>query len=130
MTTRRPGSGEPKLETGISFILISGVIVSIILELIGIILLYYTYGHLNISQDTNMFIKGHNFFSFIYETFSRKHPSGSAVLFMTAGVITLILTPYIRIIASVIYFAWEKNTKYVLITLFVLLVVTLSLALH
>jgi len=56
--------------------------------------------------------------------------NGSAILFMTAGIMVLILTPYIRVIASVIYFGWEKNFKYVLITLFVLVVVTLSLALH
>lgn len=124
------GSGESKLETGISYLLIAGVIISLILEIIGIIILYHSYGHLAISQDAGMFIQGHDFFSFIYQQFQGKHAVGSAVLFMTAGIIVLILTPYIRVIASVIYFGWEKNIKYVLITLFVLVVVTVSLALH
>jgi uncharacterized membrane protein len=44
------------------------------------------------------------------------------------GVVILILTPYVRVLMSVLYFAWEKNTKYILITLFVLLLLTISLA--
>jgi len=130
MTINRLGSGESKLETGISYLLIGGVTVSLLLEIVGIIILYHSHGHLAISQDTSMFIQGHDFFSFIYEQFQEKHMNGSAILFMTAGIMVLILTPYFRVIASVIYFGWEKNFKYVLITLFVLVVVTLSLALH
>ena len=59
------GSGESKLETGISYLLIVGVIISLILEIVGIIILYHSYGHLAISQDAGMFIQGHDFFSFI-----------------------------------------------------------------
>ena len=130
MNINRLGSGEYKLETGISYLLIAGVIISLILEIIGVIFLLHSYGHLDISQDTSMFIQGHDFFSFIYKEFQGKHTEGSAILFMTAGIIVLILTPYVRVIASVIYFVWERNIKYVLITLFVLLAVTISLALH
>jgi uncharacterized membrane protein len=54
----------------------------------------------------------------------------SSLLFMTLGLVALILTPYIRVITSVIYFTWKKNSKYVLVTLFVLITLTASLALH
>jgi uncharacterized membrane protein len=54
----------------------------------------------------------------------------TAVAFITVGIIVLILTPYIRAVTSLVYFVWEKNRYYVLITLFVLVVLTLSLALH
>lgn len=130
MTINRLGGGESKLETGISYLLIAGVIISLLLEIAGIVLFYHSYRQLAISQDTSVFIQGRNFFNFMYKEFVGQHAEGSAILFMTAGIIVLILTPYIRLIASVLYFAWEKNIKYVLITLFVLLVVTLSLALH
>ena len=123
-------SSEPKLEKVISYLLITGVIISLLLEILGVIILYRSYGHLDISQDTSMFIRGHDFFTFIYQQLESGHAAGSAILLLTAGIIVLILTPYVRVIASVVYFAWEKNTKYVLITLFVLVVVTLSLALH
>jgi len=124
------GSGETRLETIISYLLIVGVLVSVILEAIGITLYYGTYGDVQVSQNQAVFISGKNFFAFIiYET---QHLLGSqnALLFMTLGLIILILTPYIRAITSVIYFAWEKHYKYVLITLFVLVVLTISLALH
>jgi len=77
-----------------------------------------------------MYIRGGDFFTFVLEQFQGKQVQGNAIQFMTAGIIVLILTPYIRVIASVLYFGWEKNTKYVLIALFVFAVVTLSLALH
>ncbi len=130
MSSNRLGSGESKLETGISYILIAGVIVSLLLEIAGVILLYHAYGTLAISRDTEMYIRGNNFFTFMFEQFQGKHAQGSGIQLMTAGIIVLILTPYIRVVASVFYFLWDKNIKYVLITLFVLVIVTLSLALH
>ena len=128
MTQPSLGSGETKLETIVSYLLIVGV--SLILEAIGIILYYGAHGNVQISQNPAVFIRGMDFFAFIiYQT---QHLIGSqnAILFMTLGLIILILTPYIRAISSVVYFAWGKNRSYVLITLFVLIVLTASLALH
>ena len=130
MTQPSLGSGETKLETIVSYLLMVGVVVSVILEAIGITLYYGTFGNVQVSQNQAVFISGKNFFAFIiYQT---QHLLGSqnAILFMTLGLIILILTPYIRAITSVIYFAWEKHYKYVLITLFVLIVLTISLTLH
>jgi len=42
------GSGESKLETAVSYILIVGVVVSILLEIIGISLFYQKYGNVQI----------------------------------------------------------------------------------
>ena len=49
---------------------------------------------------------------------------------MTLGILVLILTPYIRVVVSIVYFARERDYRYVLLTLFVLVVLSLSLALH
>ena len=130
MTNKKLGSGESSLETAISYMLIVGVMVSLVLEVLGIVFLYRSYGNLAISSDPNLFIRGRDFFSFVYQQFTGGHPAGAGVFLMTAGIIVLILTPYVRLVASVIYFAAEKNLKYVVITLFVLVAVTLSLALH
>jgi uncharacterized membrane protein len=78
----------------------------------------------------NRFIVGENFFALIYVKVQNLFVSAKALLFMTLGLIILILTPFIRAVAFVIYFAWSKNLKYVVITLFVLVVLTISLALH
>ncbi len=130
MTTRNLGSGESKLETIISYILIIGVLVSVVLEVIGIVLFYATYGNLQISQDKSVFISGQNFFAFTLDQFQHLFGAQTALVFITLGLIILILTPYVRAITSAIYFAWEKHYKYVLITLFVIIVLTASLALH
>lgn len=130
MSTKQLGSGESKLEIVISYMLIVGVVLSLILEVIGVAFLYGSFRRLDISQDPSFFIQGRDFFTFMFETIAGKHPAGPGISFMTAGIIVLILTPYIRVIASVFYFAAERNLRYVLITLFVLVVVTLSLALH
>jgi uncharacterized membrane protein len=42
----------------------------------------------------------------------------------------LILTPYLRVIMSVFYFIWEKNIQYIGITLFVLIILTISVITH
>ncbi|MCX6003301.1 MAG: DUF1634 domain-containing protein [Chloroflexi bacterium] len=129
MRVNKLGGSEPKFEKAIGYLLIIGVIISLLLEIVGVVILYRSYGNLNISQDANMYIKGRDFFSFIYQQITEKHTT-NAILFMTAGIIVLILTPYVRVIASVFYFAWQRNIRYVLVTLFVLVVVTLSLAFH
>lgn len=131
MTTKdQLGSGETRLETAISYMLIAGVIASLILEVAGGAFLYKAYGNLAISQDPSFFIQGRDFFAFVYQQFASKHVEGPGLLLMTMGIIVLILTPYLRVVASIIYFGIEKNVKYVFITLWVLVIVTLSLALH
>ena len=124
------GSGESKLETTISYLLIVGVVISLFLEVIGLILFYRSYSNLNILENSVAFIRGENFFSFVYTLFQRENVQNSALLSMTLGLVVLILTPYVRVITSVVYFAWKKNSKYVLVTLFVLITLTISLALH
>ncbi len=131
MTKTGLGSGESKLETIISYLLTIGVITSLVLETIGIVLFARSYGHLNILlQDKTMFIHGQNFFSFIFGLFRRGDEPNKAILFMTLGIVTLILTPYVRVIASALYFIWKRDAKYVVITVFVLIVLSVSLALH
>lgn len=117
-----------KFERIIGYILISGVAISLLLEIIGIVLYYHFYGQFKIFEDKAVFIHGKNFFNFLFELFGSEHIRQKAILLMTLGIAILMLTPYVRVILSVIHFAREKNVKYVLITLFVLLLLTISLA--
>jgi uncharacterized membrane protein len=130
MTSKPLGSGESKLETAISYLLIIGVSVSLLLEVAGLTLFYGEYANLNIMEKGVAFVHGQNFFSFIGRLFQGMYTQSNAFLFMTMGLVMLILTPYVRVVASVIYFAWRKNRKYVLVTLFVLIILTISLTLH
>ena len=131
MNLKELGSGESKLETAISYLLIIGVVLSLALEIAGIAIFYKSHGNLDILlQDKAMFIQGRNFFSFLYLLFAGDSMQNTGVFLMTLGVATLILTPFVRVIASALYFAWRKDARYVLITAFVLIALTLSLALH
>lgn len=125
-----PGSGEKGLESTISYVLIVGVACSLLLEIAGLALYWHTYGNLEVSQSVALFIQGRDFFTFIFELIRGAHHQMAAISVMTGGIVVLILTPFIRVVLSVFYFGWEKNYKYALITLFVLVVLVLSLVLH
>lgn len=120
---------EGKLETFISWLFIVGVAVSVVLEITGIILYYRDFGHIAISTDPANLIHSKNFFLFIWDQF-RAGQGGIAERFMTVGIVVLILTPYLRVVISALFFAREKNWKYVVITCFVLVVLTVMLIRH
>jgi uncharacterized membrane protein len=130
LTDPQLGSGENKLETAISYLLITGVAISVMLETIGMALYFGSFGNLQISRIPAVFVTGENFFAFTLSKIESLFVSENSYLFMTLGIIVLLLTPYLRAIASFGFFVWEKNRKYALITLFVLLVLTVSLAVH
>jgi uncharacterized membrane protein len=121
---------ETKFERTISYLLIIGVILSLILEIIGILVFYHAYGNLDVSESGRMFIRGENFFNFMYRLFEGEYAQDKAILGMVLGISILILTPYLRVIMSVFYFIWEKNIQYIGITLFVLIILTISLITH
>ena len=100
---------------------------SLALEILGIIVFYYSYGDLGISEKKEVFLYGRDFFRFIAGLFYGGQGQGAGILLMTLGVTTLILTPYVRVIMSVLHFLKEGNLKYALITLFVLVLLTISL---
>jgi uncharacterized membrane protein len=131
LNSKALGSGESRLETIISYLLIIGVVLSIALEIAGIAIFYSPRSNLAILlDDRSLFIQGRDFFTFLYQLFSGEPTQNTGIFLMTLGVATLILTPFVRVIASALYFVWRKNTKYVLITAFVLVALTVSLALH
>ncbi len=123
-------NAESKFERIIGYILISGGVISLFFEVAGIILYYRSYGQFKILEDKAVFIHGKNFFYFLVELIQGKYIQQKALWLMTLGIAILMLTPYLRVVLSVIHFSREKNVKYVLITLFVLALLTMSLALQ
>ncbi len=96
----------------------------------GLILFYRTHHSFAISHSGAVFIRGRDFFSFFGRTLLEASNGTTGLRLMVLGIAALILTPYIRAITSVVYFASRKNLKYCLITLFVLAVLTMSLMMH
>lgn len=123
-------NSEDRFERAIGYVLITGVVISLVLETIGILLYHLSYGHFNILEKRSLFIHGRNFFNFMIELLQGDTMGKKAVFLMSLGVVVLILTPYVRVLMSILYFAWEKNFKYTLITLFVFVLLTISLAIQ
>jgi len=137
---RKTDEGEERidnLEGVISYILIGGIILSMLLIGIGLITYYIPKG---ISSSPHFTMKwkmgGSDFFTFVSNlisqfNFSSSAPSSSnAIKIMTLGLVILIITPFTRVIASVVFFGLSKDFKYLFITSFVLILLTLSLTTH
>ncbi len=113
------------METPISYILLGGVLISMALIATGIIWNWLQTGRLTLEYP----IIKTNLFGFMVSSIRQVlsgilHPR----LFVNLGIIALMLTPYTRVLASVLYFALaEHNIKYTLFTAFVLSVLTYSL---
>jgi uncharacterized membrane protein len=123
-------SGESKFELAISYLLAAGVVTSLILIAAGILLFYFQFGNLAVSEKKSMLLQEKNFFYFLYDLFRDGNSQGMALWVMTLGIAVLILTPYARVLLSVLYFIRERDFKFSFITLLVLVILTLSLATH
>jgi len=77
-----------------------------------------------------MFVRDQNFFYFLLGLLRKGTIQEKGLWLMTLGIAILILTPYVRVIMSVAYFIGRKDIKYSLITLFVFILLTISLLFH
>ncbi len=124
-------SGEDELDVVISYILIVGVILSVLVEGIGIGSYYLSNGNLEISFTQAYVLKGADFFGYAGMTVMRfVQGSWTPIHILGLRLVLLMITHYVRVIASVLYFSAVRNVKYVFITLFVLVILTASLLTH
>ena len=123
-------NAESKFEGAIGHVLITGVAISLILEVIGIFIFYLSYGHFRILEGKTFFVHGRNFLYSLLDLMRGGTPHQKGLWFMSLGIAVLVLTPYVRVVLSVLHFARERNVKYVLIALFVLTLLTISLAIQ
>ncbi len=130
MNQPRSTNGQPKLDHVIIGLLITGVAASIVLEIIGMVLFYRFRGSLTISTKATAFIQGHDLGFLAHHVTGMIREQGIDIFFMTLGIIVLILTPLARVIVSIAYFAFERDVKFLFITLFVLAVLSASLLIH
>ncbi len=116
------------LEASLSYVLLYGVVISLIVTSIGVIDFYLV----NHNLEINSIVHVSSFAGYVTS-------AGGAILsgrsswfgILSIGIIILMLTPYIRVLTSWIYFVVkEKNTKYAVITLWVLIILTVSLYLR
>ena len=116
------------MESLVGYVLLTGVLLSVALLAVGFIWRWARGGNLRFEHS----IVGMNFFEFISSTLRQMASRAFRPrLFLNMGIAVLMLTPFVRVLASVFYFAFvEHNWKYTLFTAFVLTVLTYSLFLR
>jgi uncharacterized membrane protein len=116
------------MEVMVGYILQVGVLLSGALIIAGTVWNWVIYH----SLSAQFAISGKNYFGFLISSLHQLFTGAvQPHLLISLGIITLMLTPYIRVAASAVYFALvARNLKYTLFTLFVFTVLTYSLFLR
>lgn len=115
------------LENLIGWVLVVGVLSSVVFEVVGLALNYAKTGNLSLTLSPSWLVQSSNFFSFVGSTLSSLGSASFAFNITAIGIILLMLTPYVRVVVSVLYYAVTKDFRYVGITLLVLTIITASL---
>lgn len=102
----------------ISGILLIGVILSACIIIIGLIMLPFRPGGLTTGRIENF----PHTIPTLWAGLLALRPQAVIEL----GAVILILTPFLRVVASVVTFALERDRKYVIITLIVLIILIIS----
>ena len=115
------------LEIGISWILRAGVAVSLLFETVGLLLNYINTGQTSLTLSDQWIARGGNFFGFISSVLGSLAKGADPVSITGLGIAVLVLTPYFRIIAAVVYYVAVKDWNFVAITAAVFGIITLGL---
>lgn len=128
LDTGKATARQLEMDVLVGYILLGGVLLSLVL--IASALLWKWTTTRDISFDYQ--IQGMNLFELVKDEFRRAaHGAIRPRLLITMGITVLLLTPYLRVVASMFYFMTAlKNWKYTLFTSVVLLVLTFSLFLR
>lgn len=112
----------------VGYILLIGVLVSVALIIAGT-LWNWAITH---SLSTQFTIAGENYFSFLVSSLRQLFTGAiNPRLLISLGIVTLMFTPYLRVAASMVYFAFvARNIKYTVFTLVVFSILTYSLFLR
>lgn len=125
---RAPQARQEAMDEWVGYILLCGVLLSMALITVGLVWRYAKSGE--VASDYR--ISGMNMADFTIAEFRLARAGAIRPrLFINLGIVILMLTPFFRVLVSVIYFMFAlKNWKYTLFTAFVLAVLTYSLFLR
>jgi uncharacterized membrane protein len=127
-TMGRAKAQQTAMETLIGYVLLAGVVLSVVLILAGLIWHWIRAGHLGIEYT----IPKMNLFEFVSAELRDLVGGQLRPRFLVSlGITALLLTPYVRVLASLLFFAFvEHNWKYSVFTGFVFAMLTYSLFLR
>ena len=99
-------------------------------EVIGISAYYVQSGGFSYQFTPQWQMVGSNFFSYFFSLVASMGGVPDPIAIMALGVVLLMLTSYVRVFATLIHFAFVKNLRYTTISLFVFIVLTITLFAH
>ena len=116
------------MEALVGYILLIGVLLRVALIAVGVVWHWLATGQLGLEYS----IAGMNLFQFVVDDLHRVALGALRPrLLVNRGIVTLMLTPFVRVFASMLYFAFaQHNWKYTVFTAFVFSVLTYSLFLR
>jgi len=123
-------SASDRMDTIVGTLLLGGVLTSLALIIAGLTWRWLATGHTASVLDETL--AGHDVVELVGADL-RALGQGAVRprLLISLGIVALLLTPYLRVLASMLFFAFvEHNWKYTAFTAFVLLVLTYSLVLR
>jgi uncharacterized membrane protein len=122
------GTDHFDMEILVGYILVAGVLLTVTLLAVGLVWHWARYRNLRFEHS----IIGMNLFEFILLTLRQVSSHVTRPRFiLNMGIGVLMLTPFVRVLASMFYFALiERNWKYTLFTGFVFCILTYSLFLR
>lgn len=120
-----PSRSQSAMDALIGYILLYGVLLSLALICAALIWKWANSHTLWFDYE----LGGKNLFALVADEFAQAFRGQLRPrVLLSLGVAVLMLTPFVRVLASVFYFFFlQKNWKYTLFTLFVLAVLTYSL---
>ena len=126
--TKAEDTRQTKMDILLGYLLLSGVALSMVLIVIGLVWHYFRSGHFWLDHP----LAGMNLFQFsAHEVRLAAKGQIRPRTMVDLGIVVLMFTPYARVVASMVYFmAVLKNWKYSLFTAIVLAVLTFSLFLR
>lgn len=117
-------------ESVTSYVLMGGLALSVAFEVIGIALFYAQSGSFNYQFTPQWQMTGPDFFTYTLSLLESAGTYSSPIALMALGVAILMLTSYVRVLTTLLHFAFVKNLKYTAICIFVLLLLTITLYVH
>jgi uncharacterized membrane protein len=114
---------DTSLERIISYILVAGVLASLIVGLTGLVSYHLENGLcLEIPLDGQSTLLPGRFFSQVSQM--------NSYTLLSASILIILFTPYIRVLTSIIYFVKTRDYKFVILTSTVFITLTIIFLLH
>lgn len=117
---------DSDIELAISKVLRYGVYLALFFAIIGGIVYVYRHGSEQVGTQYAHYVeKDEDFFDYVHNMFTGIF-NGKGRDVITLGIIILLATPTVRILFSLLGYALEKDKMYMVITLIVLAIISVS----